>query len=157
MQTRVSTCTYFLNSFTCKWLVHVCIWLCICRLEYVGWKWIRSCGIYVPKLEKFTYVYNCIVCHTVERYILHHNDIGLRTYCCVDIKTGTCDINKQTLFHTSHVISYLEWLYRYFLSLYAVHARFNGAFKNITTFFVKSVSFFLVADEFPAEEGRERE
>lgn len=54
--------------------------------------------------KKFTYVYNCIVCHTVERYILHHNDIGLRTYCCVDIKTGTCDINKQTLFHTSHVI-----------------------------------------------------
>lgn len=45
----------------------------------------------------------------------------------------------------------------FFLSLYAVHARFNGAFKNITTFFVKSVSFFLVADEFPAEEGRERE
>lgn len=24
--------------------------------------------------------------------------------CCVDVKTGTCDINKQTLFHTSHVI-----------------------------------------------------
>lgn len=62
-----------------------------------------------------------------------------------------------TLLTSYNIIFIPRMAIQIFLSLYAVHARFNGAFKNITTFFVKSVSFFLVADEFPAEEGRERE
>lgn len=57
--------------------------------------------------------------------------------------------------------SYNIHTYNGYIDIFCLFMQFMpGSTERLKTsllFFVKSVSFFLVADEFPAEEGRERE